>query len=137
MPAQLANPIRHSNMVPLRVMVESDLDAPGLLSAVRAKVRTAIEHQRYRYEDILADLGPQEKRALEGPRGLDAPQQNLMLFNSASAFGDCGVTYNVRQIGPIDDIAILFYYDGPHKDLVEPEPHCGLRLTDTQGAVAV
>lgn len=116
-PAQLTSPIPHSNMVPLRVVVESDLDAAGLLSATRAKVRTAIEHQRYRYEDILADLGPREKRALEGPRGLDAPQLNLMLFDSAMAFGDCEVTYNVRQIGPIDDIAILFYYDGPHKDL--------------------
>ena len=116
-PEQLGSPVPHSNMVPLRVEVGECTTAAELLAGTSSAIRGALRHQRYRYEDIVAELGPRETRALCGPRGIDAPQLNLMLFDHGITFDGCAATYKVFNIGPIDDVAYLVYYGGAHRDL--------------------
>ncbi|MDM7490525.1 amino acid adenylation domain-containing protein, partial [Rhodococcus sp. CSLK01-03] len=96
-----------SNIVPLRVRVESDITVADLVRRVQVELTGALRHQRYRYEDMLRDLHAvgdhRETRSAFGP------VVNLMMFNPEYAYGDISGEYNLLSTGPVDDLSVNVY----------------------------
>ncbi|MFD7705905.1 amino acid adenylation domain-containing protein [Streptomyces sp. NPDC059786] len=80
-PASRATPGMLANAVPLRVTVRPDMPLGELLAQVDDRMREAMEHQRYRGEDLRRDLG-----LSRGARAAFSPVVNLIGF-------DYGITF--------------------------------------------
>ncbi|GGK77143.1 non-ribosomal peptide synthetase [Mangrovihabitans endophyticus] len=90
------------NVLPLRLAVPPRTTVRTLVAGVQRELRSALRHQRYRYEWLQRDLG------LVGTgRRLFGPQVNVKPFRRVLDLGD-GVTARVHYLatGPVEDIEI-------------------------------
>ncbi|MFJ4966505.1 amino acid adenylation domain-containing protein [Streptomyces sp. NPDC088729] len=92
------------NVLPLRLAVGPRDSLRTLVGAVSREVRSALPHQRYRYEQIRRDL-----RLVGAGRRLSGPGVNIMPFAYDLRFA--GHRSSVRNIsaGPVDDLAFNVY----------------------------
>ena len=97
-----------SNVVPLRITSAGTGTVGDLVSRTRLVMSGALRHQRYRHEDIRADLGS----ALSGPR-LFGPAVNIMLFPEELELGSLRSQLHVLSSGPIEDLLVNLYRYGP------------------------
>ncbi|WLP92120.1 non-ribosomal peptide synthetase [Gordonia sp. NB41Y] len=105
-------PLPVSNVVPLRTGVTSEKTVADALVSVRTALMGALRHQRFRGEEIWADVAADEESG-RTPR-TDAqlrsgPMLNLMLFERQIQCGEAIATYHVLSTGPVEDIAINIY----------------------------
>ncbi|MFD5438059.1 condensation domain-containing protein, partial [Kitasatospora sp. NPDC127067] len=92
-----------ANMLPIRVAVSDDLTLQQLVRRVGTAIRTALRHQRYRYEDILRDLG------LVGRGNLFSLVMSAMPFDYDLAFGNCSVRLKPLGGGHFNDFSLSLY----------------------------
>ncbi|MFC9355262.1 amino acid adenylation domain-containing protein [Rhodococcus sp. NPDC057014] len=98
-----------SNIVPLRIPGAGTATVGDLVARTRLVMSGALRHQRYRHEDIRADVGD----ALSGPR-LFGPAVNIMLFPEELELGSLRSHLHVLSSGPIEDLLVNLYRSGPH-----------------------
>ncbi|MEV5205260.1 amino acid adenylation domain-containing protein [Streptomyces sp. NPDC053720] len=92
------------NILPLRLTVGADDSLRTLVAAVSREVRSALPHQRYRYEQIRRDL-----RLVGGGRRLSGPVVNIMPFAYDLRFAGHRSTVHNVSAGPVDDLAFNVY----------------------------
>ncbi|HEX2313256.1 MAG TPA: amino acid adenylation domain-containing protein, partial [Thermomonospora sp.] len=98
------NPGMVSNVVPLRLAVTPGTTPSRLVADVAAEVREAVDHSRYRGEDLARELGRPH-----GLRGLIGPTVNVMPFHEGLRFGDrMGVLHHLA-LGPVGDLSVAVY----------------------------
>ncbi|MGV9868717.1 amino acid adenylation domain-containing protein [Rhodococcus koreensis] len=97
-----------SNIVPLRIPGAGTATVGDLVVRTRLVMSGALRHQRYRHEDIRADLGD----ALSEPR-LFGPAVNIMLFPEELELGSLRSQLHVLSSGPIEDLLVNLYRSGP------------------------
>ncbi|MFI1917858.1 non-ribosomal peptide synthase/polyketide synthase [Nocardia sp. NPDC020380] len=93
-----------SNVVPLRITVEPGASVAELVSQVDARIREALQHQRYRHEDMQRDRG-----GVGNHRDFFGPVVNFMLFHNGIRFGDSDATMHLLSTGPVEDLSINVY----------------------------
>ncbi|MYR08784.1 amino acid adenylation domain-containing protein [Gordonia sp. SID5947] len=98
-----------SNVVPVRARIGApDADPVTLgdfLRAVNDEIKQAVRHQKFRHEDITADvLG-----SPGGRRGFFGPMVNVMLFFEHIDFGTLRGELTVLSTGPVEDASINVY----------------------------
>ncbi|MFZ2178855.1 MAG: amino acid adenylation domain-containing protein, partial [Rhodococcus sp. (in: high G+C Gram-positive bacteria)] len=93
-----------SNVVPVRVSVQSETSLADLMKSVQLELTGALRHQRYRHEDIRrdADLGG-------GHRGFFGPSVNIMMFHDEIRLGSSVGRLNVLTTGPVEDLSVNIY----------------------------
>nr|APD71848.1 non-ribosomal peptide synthetase 1 [Streptomyces sp.] len=96
-----------SNVLPLRLSARPEMTVAELLVHVHGRMRGAMRHQRYRYEDLRRDL-----RLLEDDQRLLGPQVNIMMFDYDLRFGPYRSTVHNLCIGPADDLSVIVYDRG-------------------------
>ncbi|WP_245687670.1 non-ribosomal peptide synthetase [Rhodococcus phenolicus] len=97
-----------SNVVPLRLFVHPACTPTELIRQVQLELTGALRHQRYRYEDMLADLRELGREHRE-VRSAFGPVVNLMMFHPQISFGDIVGDFHVQSTGPIDDLSVNVY----------------------------
>ncbi|MFT4041889.1 MAG: amino acid adenylation domain-containing protein [Gordonia sp. (in: high G+C Gram-positive bacteria)] len=102
-------PLPVSNVVPLRTGVGRRMTVDEAVTATQTAMMGALRHQRYRYEEILADLAEAGEHRPPGARGISAVMLNFMLFERGFACGEASATFHVLTTGPVDDLAINVY----------------------------
>ncbi|GAA1124299.1 hypothetical protein GCM10009577_54500 [Streptomyces javensis] len=91
-----------SNLVPLRLSVRPGDTVAELLGQVSRRMRGALRHQRYRYEELRRDAG-----TLADGRRLVGPRVNIIMFDYDLDFGGHpGVVHNLT-IGHDDDLTVV------------------------------
>ncbi|MEV6128168.1 amino acid adenylation domain-containing protein [Streptomyces violaceusniger] len=91
-----------SNLVPLRLSVRPGDTVAELLGQVSRRMRGALRHQRYRYEELRRDAGT----LADGSR-LVGPRVNIIMFDYDLDFGGHpGVVHNLT-IGHDDDLTVV------------------------------
>ncbi|MBM9838421.1 amino acid adenylation domain-containing protein [Rhodococcus hoagii] len=89
-----------SNVVPLRMRIESDTTVRALVDDVSAELTAALRHQRYRFAELS-----------ESPSRAFGSLVNIMLFRRDVGVGDSMGEFHVLATGPVDDVS-LNIYDG-------------------------
>ncbi|MEU2744115.1 condensation domain-containing protein, partial [Streptomyces sp. NPDC007095] len=97
---QLRTPGMMANILPVRFMVGHDITLGEFVRQVSTTVRTALRHQRFRYEDMLRDL----RRVRRG--GLFSAVVNVMPFRSDLTFDDLAVTAHGLASGNVRELSI-------------------------------
>ncbi|GAA1933563.1 non-ribosomal peptide synthetase [Nocardioides hwasunensis] len=90
-----------SNIVPLRLDIRPDTPITELAAQVSKRVRALLKHQRYRPEDIRADLGLGRDARLVGPTINILPIEGTLDFG-----GHAGTLHNL-SVGPVDDMSVV------------------------------
>ncbi|WP_460724205.1 non-ribosomal peptide synthase/polyketide synthase [Nocardia heshunensis] len=93
-----------SNVLPLRIRVEPGCTVAELVSQVDPRIREALQHQRYRHEDMQRDRG-----GSGGHRDFFGPVVNFMLFHNGIRFGESDATMHLLSTGPVEDLSINVY----------------------------
>nr|WP_238420470.1 non-ribosomal peptide synthetase [Streptomyces taklimakanensis] len=96
-----------SNVLPLRVPVDPDRPLGEVVRAVADETAAVLPHQRYRYEDLLHDLG----LAGTGSAPYDLAV-NVMPFSYGRDFAGRPMTTRNVAIGPVRDLSVTVYPDG-------------------------
>ncbi|WP_460443813.1 amino acid adenylation domain-containing protein, partial [Amycolatopsis cihanbeyliensis] len=91
-----------SNVLPLRLTVRPDTPVAEFLWHVSDRMREALRHQRYRYEDLLRDLG-----ALADGSRLVGPRVNIVMFTYDLDFAGRPGTARTLSIGHDDDLTVV------------------------------
>ncbi|MFD0924688.1 non-ribosomal peptide synthetase [Williamsia deligens] len=101
-------PLPVSNVVPIRTQLSGDTTVADALRATQSSMLGALRHQRYRYEDIRADLAAAGTPVPATP-GVTGAILNLMLIEPTVRFGDATGTVQIISTGPIDDLSVTIY----------------------------
>jgi amino acid adenylation domain-containing protein len=101
-----------SNVLPLRLQIESDATLLDVVAQVKRRVLGAVRHQCYRGEELAADLGMISESEL-----LFSTHINILPFEYEMKFGDAPVNVNNMTLGPIDDLSINICDRGPQQGL--------------------
>ncbi|ATD69728.1 MULTISPECIES: non-ribosomal peptide synthetase [Gordonia] len=104
-----STPLPVANIVPLRTGVAGHGSVAEALSGSQAALLGALRHQRYRGEDIWADVAADEtsgrvRRAAAQERS--GPMLNLMLFQREFPCGEAHGTFHILTVGPAEDLAV-------------------------------
>jgi amino acid adenylation domain-containing protein len=89
-----------TNLMPVRLEVRPRTSVADLIGQTARTVRTGLSHQRYRFEQLLRDLGHPDSRSLY------AVKANVMRIDDSVRFGDCVSVARSLTGGPVDDIGI-------------------------------
>ncbi|MFD3699421.1 amino acid adenylation domain-containing protein [Streptomyces sp. NPDC058646] len=92
-----------SNIVPLRLTVRPGTTGTELLAEVRTAVAGAVDHGRYRAEDLARELG-----LADGVSELVGPTVNILPRPDGMRFGDLGSELDAVWLGPVSDLALSF-----------------------------
>ncbi|WP_314213194.1 non-ribosomal peptide synthetase [Pseudarthrobacter equi] len=92
-----STPSMLSNIVPVKLTVDSGETVAATAAAVGRSLRGALVHQRFRYEDL--DTGG----------GYLGPSVNILPVLDAIAFGKARGAMNILSTGPIDDLSIVVH----------------------------
>ncbi|WP_407562405.1 amino acid adenylation domain-containing protein [Streptomyces sp. 184] len=131
-PDSRATPGMLANSVPVRLTVRPGMPLRDLLAQVDARMREAVEHQRYRAEDLHRDLG-----LSRGPGTAYAPMVNLIGFDYDISFAGHRCTAHNLSF-PLGADLMIMVWDrrdgrGPHLRLhAPPGVHGAAELADTQ-----
>nr|QEO73903.1 condensation domain-containing protein [uncultured bacterium] len=101
--ASAAVPGMVSNVVPLRVRVRPGTTGAELVADVARAVSEAVEHGRYRAEDLARDLG-----LADGVAELVGPTVNILPRAEDLRFGDHATELHPAWLGPVSDLAFSF-----------------------------
>ncbi|GGG10391.1 hypothetical protein GCM10007304_25670 [Rhodococcoides trifolii] len=93
-----------SNVVPIRIHIDSDTNLGDLVDAVTLRITGALRHQKYRHEDIRRDHGTASMH-----RGFFGPMVNIMLFDWQVRLGDLKGDLHLLSSGPIEDLTFNVY----------------------------
>ncbi|AEV84014.1 non-ribosomal peptide synthetase [Actinoplanes sp. SE50] len=100
-PHDRVTPAMVSNLLPLRVRVDSGVGVTALVEQVAAQARIVLAHQNYRVEDLRRDRSPGAE--------LIASRANVMSFAYGVSFGDARArAYNLAGGFP-EDLAMLVW----------------------------
>ncbi|MER5889423.1 amino acid adenylation domain-containing protein [Streptomyces sp. NPDC001941] len=91
-----------SNILPLRLTVGPGATVADLVAQTSRAIREGLRHQRYRYKDMLNDLG-----IVDGD--LCGLHINVMAFDYDLRFGECTTVAHNLGTGPVDDVRIDIY----------------------------
>ncbi|MCF1593506.1 non-ribosomal peptide synthetase [Streptomyces muensis] len=121
-----------ANSVPVRLTVRPDMPLRELLAQVDDRMREAVEHQRYRAEELHRDLG-----LSRGPGVAFSPMVNLIGFDYDISFAGHRCTAHNLSFPLAADLMIMVWDrrdgSGPHMRLhAPPEAHDTAELADTQ-----
>ncbi|MET9200711.1 amino acid adenylation domain-containing protein [Gordonia sp. NPDC003585] len=95
-----------SNVVPVRVAIDEETATVAqVLRDTNAEIKQAVRHQKYRHEDITAEV----LASPGGRRGFFGPMVNVMLFFEHIDFGSLRGELNVLSTGPVEDASINVY----------------------------
>ncbi|MFI9100862.1 amino acid adenylation domain-containing protein [Streptomyces fildesensis] len=92
-----------SNLLPLRLSLGPALTVHEALRHVAERLRAAVSHQRYRYEDLRREHGAGPESPLVGP------QVNVMSFSDTVTFDGHPATVHNLSIGPTDDFSVVVH----------------------------
>ncbi|WP_030039859.1 non-ribosomal peptide synthetase, partial [Streptomyces resistomycificus] len=92
-----------SNVVPLCLSVHPGTTGAELVAHVRQAVTEAVEHGRYRAEDLARDLG-----LADGVAELVGPTVNVLPRTADLRFGDHVSELHPAWLGPVSDLAFSF-----------------------------
>jgi nonribosomal peptide synthetase DhbF len=101
-----------ANAVPLRLTLAPDMTIKDLLGQVGARVRQALRHQCYRYEDLRRDLN-----LLSSNQQLFSMVVNIEPFDYDLRFAGHPVTLHNLSNGTTDDLGIFVYDRGDERGL--------------------
>ncbi|MEU8896428.1 non-ribosomal peptide synthase/polyketide synthase [Nocardia sp. NPDC048505] len=93
-----------ANVVPLRVIVDPAATVAELVAQVNSRIQEALQHQRYRHEDMLRD-----RRGVGDQREFFGPVINFMLFHNGIRFAESEATMHLLSTGPVADLSINVY----------------------------
>ncbi|MBF6331427.1 non-ribosomal peptide synthetase [Nocardia transvalensis] len=93
-----------SNVVPIRLRFEESTAIRDVVGATGLQLLGALQHQRYRHDDIRRDCGYSRDA-----RGFFGPMVNIMLFHSELKFGSLTGSLNVLSTGPVEDLSVNLY----------------------------
>ncbi|WP_334026392.1 amino acid adenylation domain-containing protein [Nocardia terpenica] len=93
-----------SNVVPIRVRIDDRSTLGDVVRAAELQIAGALQHQRYRHDDIRRDCGYSRDA-----RGFFGPMVNVMLFHTDLTFGAISGTLRVLSTGPVEDLSINLY----------------------------
>ncbi|WP_182359149.1 non-ribosomal peptide synthetase [Tomitella gaofuii] len=93
-----------SNIVPLHARFRAQTTVGDLVDGMNVELRTAVQHQCYRYEDMMRDAG-----ASTGRRGFLGPLINIMMFHDGIDFGPVKGTMHILSTGPVEDLSVNVY----------------------------
>jgi nonribosomal peptide synthetase DhbF len=99
---QRAIPGMTANVLPIRLRISHETSLDDLARQVSRTVGHALEHQRYRFEDMRRDL------RLPDNDSLFSVVINIMAFDYLT-FGDCSVTPHNVISTPVSDVRIAVY----------------------------
>ncbi|AUH39488.1 non-ribosomal peptide synthetase [Streptomyces sp. CMB-StM0423] len=131
-PASRTTPGMLANSLPVRLTVRPGMPLRDLLAQVDARMREAVEHQRYRAEDLHRDLG-----LSRGPGTAYGPMVNLIGFDYDISFAGHRCTAHNLSF-PLAANLMIMVWDrrdgtGPHMRLhAPPGVHGTAELADTQ-----
>ena len=97
-------PAMTSNILPLRVNFSTEMTFADLLRQLKTRKAEMIRHQRYRMEELRADLGLQPSDP-----DLYGTLINVMSFDYDLRFGECTSTTHNLSNGPVNDLSIVLY----------------------------
>ncbi|MFT3859275.1 MAG: amino acid adenylation domain-containing protein [Aquabacterium sp.] len=103
-------PAMLANAVPLRLSMRPDMSPAEVVQQVGRRVREALRHQRYRYEDLRRDLN-----LLAEGRHLFTTVVNIEPFDYDLRLGEAKATPLNLTNGSIEDLAVFVYDRGVHK----------------------
>ena len=95
-----------SNIALLRLPLSATATVAEAMALAGARVRSAVQHRNYRYEDLRTDLGLAGND--DEPFGLSV---NLVSFARAEAFGPAKARTHNMSIGPVQDLALVVHSD--------------------------
>ncbi|MEU1932957.1 amino acid adenylation domain-containing protein [Streptomyces coeruleorubidus] len=130
--ASRATPGMLANSVPVRLTVRPDMPLRELLAQVDHRMREAVEHQRYRAEDLHRDLD-----LTRGPGVAFSPMVNLIGFDYDISFAGHTCTAHNLSFPLAADLMIMVWDrrdgSGPHMRLHAPPGAPGAdELAETQ-----
>ncbi len=104
-----STPMPVANVVPLRTGVVGGASVTEALTTTQAALLGALRHQRYRGEDIWADVAADEtsgrvRRTAAQERS--GPMLNLMLFQREFPCGEARGTFHILTVGPAEDLSV-------------------------------
>ncbi|WP_281391907.1 amino acid adenylation domain-containing protein [Streptomyces caniferus] len=109
-----------SNVLPLQIAVRPESTYGALAREVSANVRSALRHQRYRFEDMRRDLGiPASESAAFGP------SVNVMSYDYDWTFGGHDFTVHNLSNGAVDYLAVMVYGVGGTATRIDFNAHPG------------
>ncbi|WP_329151403.1 amino acid adenylation domain-containing protein [Streptomyces sp. NBC_01456] len=91
-----------SNVLPLRVPVDPRRSTAALIRTVGEATTLALDHQRYRYEDLRRDLG--FTRSAHAPYQLTA---NIVPFSFGRSFAGRPMTLRQLNTGAVEDLSVM------------------------------
>ena len=95
-----------SNVLPIRTGFDEDTTTVAeFLRDTNTEIKEAVRHQKYRHEDITADI----LASPGGRRGFFGPMVNVMLFFEHIDFGSLRGELNVLSTGPVEDASVNVY----------------------------
>ncbi|AZG48096.1 non-ribosomal peptide synthetase [Gordonia insulae] len=107
-----STPLPVANTVPLRTHVAADGTVESALQTTQSALMGALRHQRYRGEDIWADVAADEtsgRTPRTAAQERSGPMLNLMLFDREFPCGDATATFHILTVGLADDLTINIY----------------------------
>jgi nonribosomal peptide synthetase DhbF len=99
-----------ANAVPLRLKIKPTDTVTGIIQQVGRRVREALRHQRYRYEDLRRDLN-----LIGEGRHLFTSIVNIEPFDYDLRFGEARTSVSNLSNGSIEDLAIFVFDRGTGK----------------------
>jgi amino acid adenylation domain-containing protein/non-ribosomal peptide synthase protein (TIGR01720 family) len=96
-----------SNVLPLRIPVHGGATAAELADTVGRRIAEAVEHGRYRAEDLARDLG-----LVDGVAELVGPTVNILPGVQGLRFGDLDAELRPEWLGPVSDLAVTVSLPG-------------------------
>ena len=96
-------------MVPLRTGFGRSSTLADALRTTSSALMGALRHQRFRYEDMVAEGMIPEAASGLGQRGLPGPMLNLMLFNREFRCGEATAIFHILTTSPVDDLSVNVY----------------------------
>ncbi|MCF3940187.1 amino acid adenylation domain-containing protein [Gordonia sp. GW1C4-4] len=105
-------PLPVANTVPLRTHVDPQSSVASALRSTQSALMNALRHQRYRGEDIWADVAADEvsgRTPRTAGQEKSGPMLNLMLFDREVPCGDATATFHILTVGPPEDLTINIY----------------------------
>ncbi|MDL9948870.1 amino acid adenylation domain-containing protein [Gordonia sp. ABSL11-1] len=107
-----STPLPVANTVPLRTHVTSNVSVRDAVKTTQSALMGALRHQRYRGEDIWADIASDEitgRTPRTSAQERSGPMLNLMLFDREFVVGDAKATFHILTVGLSDDLTINIY----------------------------
>ncbi|MGE0038812.1 MAG: amino acid adenylation domain-containing protein, partial [Xanthobacteraceae bacterium] len=93
-----------SNVLPLRLAIDSRMTVADAIGEAAAEIRRSLEHQRYQVGDLRRDIGD-----VDDGRPLFGLNLNIMRFDYDFGFAGHRAEARNLSLGPVEDLSIQIY----------------------------